>query len=47
MRSEKARVEGEMRLVLKAMDQQKAKAQRNMQQLSQIYDDWNQSLVST
>ena len=40
-REEKARVEGEMRLVLKAMDQQKAVASRNMAQLSHIYDEWN------
>ena len=32
---------GEMRLVLRAMDQQKAAATRNMQQLSKIYDDWS------
>ena len=39
--AEKGKVEGEMRLVLRAMDQQKAAATRNMQQLSKIYDDWS------
>ena len=38
---EKARVEAEMRLVLRAMDQQKAAASRNMNQLSKIYDEWS------
>ena len=39
-------LEGEMRLVLKAMDQQKQAAARNMQQLSKIYDDWSHAVNS-
>ena len=38
---EKGKVEAEMRLVLKAMDAQKAVASRNMKQLSRIYEDWS------
>ena len=41
---EKSNVEAEMRLVLKAMDVQKAAASRNMAQLSKIYDDWSSNL---
>ena len=40
----KGKVEAEMRLVLKAMDAQKAAATRNMAQLSKIYDDWTSVL---
>ena len=36
------RVEGEMRLVLRAMEQQKQSAQRNMSQLSRICTEWQQ-----
>ena len=42
---EKGRVEAEMRLVLKAMDAQKQAANRNMAQLSKMYDDWNAAQV--
>ena len=42
-RAEREKVEGEMRLVLKAMDAQKEAAHRNLSQLSRIYDDWNQA----
>ena len=40
-REEKAKVEGEMRLVLRAMEHQKQVAARNLNQLSQMYEDWN------
>ena len=40
-KAERERLEGEMRLVLRAMDQQKQVASRNMAQLSRIYDDWS------
>lgn len=35
-----AQVEGEMRLVLKAMDREKAAAARSMGQLSRMCDEW-------
>ena len=38
---EREKVEAEMRLVLKAMDAQKAAANRNLSQLSKIYEDWS------
>ena len=41
VREDKERVEGEMRLVLRAMEQQKQAAARNMSQLSKIYTDWS------
>jgi hypothetical protein len=41
---EKSKVEADMRLVLKAMDAQKASASRNMAQLSKIYDEWSSAL---
>ena len=41
---EKSKVEAEMRLVLKAMDAQKAAASRNIAQLSKIYYDWSSTL---
>ena len=40
-RDDKAKIEAEMRLVLRAMDAQKAAATRNLTQLSRIYDDWS------
>ena len=44
--ADKAKVEGEMRLVLKAMDAQKAAAARNMMQLNKIAQDWNSQINS-
>ena len=41
-RAEVERVEGEMRLVLRAMEQQKQAAQRNMSQLSRMCTEWQQ-----
>ena len=46
LRADKERLEGEMRLVLRAMDQQKTVAQRNMAQLSRIYSDWHEAVNS-
>ena len=40
-KEETAKVEAEMRLVLKAMDAQKAAATRNMATLSKMYDDFS------
>ena len=40
-KGEKAKVEAEMRLVLKAMDAQKQAATRNLSQLSKICHDWS------
>jgi len=41
-KAEVERVEGEMRLVLRAMEQQKQSAQRNMSQLSRLCTEWQQ-----
>ena len=43
-RAQKERIEGEMRLVIKAMDAQKHAAATNIQQLSKIYDEWSHSM---
>jgi len=39
-RAQIARLESEMRVVLRAMEQQKSAAQRNMAQLGRIWEDW-------
>ena len=43
-RADKERIEAEMRLVLRAMDQQKQVATHNMAQLSRIYNDWSHAV---
>lgn len=45
-REEKEKIEGEMRLVLRAMDQQKKVATRNMADLQRIYTDWDRTVNS-
>ena len=45
-REEHSRLEGEMRLVLRAMEQQKSIATRNMSQLSKIYHEWSAAVNS-
>ena len=45
-RADKAQVEGEMRLVLRAMDAQKQAAARNMMQLNKIAQDWSSQINS-
>ena len=44
--ADRAQVEGEMRLVLRAMDAQKQAAARNMMQLNKIAQDWSSAINS-